>query len=144
LILEADAWKMEQIHAVDIKNEDIPSKIQDYIQKPFDLANDSMLRVLLIHKPNNEYVLVAVFHHIASDGWTRSVFVNEIIDLYAKYAEGKPSSLKELNLQYADFAIWQRNYLEGKVLSQKLAHWRKKLNGVITLNCQLILSVQKF
>ena len=69
-------------------------------------------------------------HHIASDGWSISIIVKEVVELYAAYAEDRPARLAPLQIQYADYAIWQRNYLQGEVLEKKIGYWKEKLEGV--------------
>ena len=74
-------------------------------------------------------MLVVTLHHIASDGWSTSVIVKELVELYRSYEEDSEANLKPLPIQYADYAIWQRNYLQGEVLEKKLDYWKEKLEG---------------
>ncbi|MBZ4414853.1 non-ribosomal peptide synthetase, partial [Myxococcus sp. XM-1-1-1] len=76
-----------------------------------------------------EHVLVVVLHHIVSDGWSTGLLVREVAALYGAYAEGKPSPLGELPVQYGDYAEWQRGWLQGEVLEQQVEYWRKQLEG---------------
>ncbi len=101
--------------------------LQQEAHRPFDLTQDLMLRATLLHLKQEEYLLLLVMHHIASDGWSMSVLFREFSILYAAFASGQPSPLPELPLQYADFAIWQREWLQGKVLDEQLAYWKKQL-----------------
>jgi hypothetical protein len=96
-----------------------------------------MLRADLIEIDNSEHLLVATMHHIASDGWSTSILVREVVSLYADGVEGKSSSLAPLQIQFADYAIWQRNYLQGDTLENELAYWKEKLDGAETLNLPL-------
>ena len=80
-----------------------------------------------------ENVVVITLHHIASDGWSRSILVKEIVELYSAYEEGREPLLSPLPVQYADFSIWQRNYLQGKVFDKKIDYWKRKLHGVESL-----------
>src|SRR6185295_13533602 len=98
-------------------------------QQPFDLQAGPMLRVLLLQLEDEEQVLVVTMHHIVSDGWSMGIFIRELASLYGAYREGEESPLRELPLQYADFAVWQRGWLQGAVLEQQLAYWREQLGG---------------
>ena len=97
------------------------------VRRPFDLAQGPLLRITLLHLEEQEYVLLFLFHHIIFDGWSAGVFFRELSALYHAFASGKPSPLPELPIQYADFAAWQREWLQGKVLLSKLSYWREKL-----------------
>ena len=77
---------------------------------------------------------MVTMHHIASDGWSRSVLVREVVELYKSFAENRAAALPVLPVQYADYAIWQRGYLQGEELERKLGYWNEKLAGVSTLS----------
>jgi glycosyltransferase involved in cell wall biosynthesis len=98
-------------------------------RKPFHLASGPLLRARLLRLAHNEHVFLLTMHHIISDGWSMGVFVREIVALYQAFSERKPSALPELDIQYADFAHWQRNWLSGEILEKQLAYWRKQLGG---------------
>ena len=87
------------------------------------------MRARLLRLSTDEHVLLLSLHHIISDGWSMGVLVREVATLYEAYAVGAESRLKELNLQYGDYAVWQREWLRGEVLDQQLAYWRKQLAG---------------
>jgi amino acid adenylation domain-containing protein len=91
-----------------------------------------MLRAELVVLNEIENVLVVTLHHIASDGWSSSIIVKELVELYKAFEEGGPV-LTPLKIQYADYAIWQRNYLQGEVLEKMLAYWKQQLQGVAAL-----------
>ncbi|HXA84426.1 MAG TPA: amino acid adenylation domain-containing protein, partial [Candidatus Dormibacteraeota bacterium] len=95
--------------------------------KPFDLKNDLMLRASFLRIGGNEGVLLFNMHHIASDGWSLGVLVNEFGRLYEALSQGKPDPLLPLAVQYADYAQWQRNWLEGEVLERQLSYWERQL-----------------
>lgn len=101
-------------------------KLEDAMQ-PFDLARGPLVRVQLLRLAADEHILLPSMHHIISDGWSLSIFLGELTTLYKAFAKGEPSPLPELEIQYADFAEWQREYLRGEVLEQQLAYWRKQL-----------------
>ncbi len=107
--------------------------IEDLIKHPFDLATDDMLRAHLIILNEQEHMLVITMHHIASDGWSNAIFVKELTSFYKSYTEDQPTLPEPLELQYADYAIWQRNYLQGEVLDKKLGYWKQKLSGAAVL-----------
>ncbi|MFL6199420.1 MAG: amino acid adenylation domain-containing protein [Thermoanaerobaculia bacterium] len=99
-------------------------------RRPFDLGRGPLLRLTLLRLGEDEHLLLAVFHHIVSDGWSLGVFLRETADLYRSFAMGEPSPLPPLPLQYADFALWQRGWLAGEALERQLAWWRRQLEGV--------------
>jgi acyl carrier protein len=98
-------------------------------QHPFDLERGPLLRCRLVCVGEQEYIASFTVHHIVSDGWSMGVLVRELATLYEAFCEGKPSPLPELPIQYADFAVWQRQWLQGEVLEAQLAYWKQKLGG---------------
>jgi len=104
--------------------------LAEKIRRPFDLSRDPMLRVMLLRLNEQEHILLVVQHHIASDAWSSGIFWQELADLYRSVISGGPCELSELPIQYADFAIWQRNRLQGEFLEAQLAYWKKQLDGV--------------
>ncbi|MEG4024268.1 amino acid adenylation domain-containing protein [Microcoleus sp. S13C4] len=103
-------------------------------QRSFNLSNDLLLRVTLLQLDDTEYLLMLNMHHIVSDGWSIGVLIQELGALYTAFASEKPSPLPSLSIQYADFAKWQREWLQGEVLETQLAYWRQQLNGISMLN----------
>ena len=95
--------------------------------RPFDLGRGPLLRATLFKLGEEEHVLLLAMHHIVSDGWSIGVLFSEISSLYATYAGGQPSPLGEPELQYADYAGWQREWLRGEALERQLSYWRGKL-----------------
>ncbi|MEJ7807602.1 MAG: amino acid adenylation domain-containing protein, partial [Telluria sp.] len=93
----------------------------------FDLGRDRMLRARLLKIAPGEHILLATMHHIASDGWSMAILTNEFSTLYRAYALGQPDPLPPLAIQYADYAHWQRNWLQGDVLEQQLGYWTGQL-----------------
>jgi len=98
-------------------------------RRPFDLERGPVLRVLLLELARHERALLATMHHIGSDGWSREILFREVADLYAAFSQGRPSPLTALTIQYADFAAWQRRWLQGDTLERQLAYWRQTLGG---------------
>ncbi len=96
---------------------------------PFDLAKDPIMRYVLFKMGEEDHVLLITTHHIADDGWSTGILLRELTELYNAEAEGKPSPLPELAIQYADYAVWQRNWVQGEMLEQQLSYWRRQLDG---------------
>ncbi|MES1210731.1 MAG: condensation domain-containing protein, partial [Acidobacteriota bacterium] len=99
---------------------------------PFDLERGPLLRACLLRHGEKEHALLLNMHHIISDGWSMGVLVREITALYGALLAGQPSPLPELSIQYADFAVWQRGWLQGEVLERQLSYWRERLAGAPT------------
>ena len=95
--------------------------------QPFNLATEPLIRPTLIVLSKTEHALLVCMHHIVFDGWSVGVFVEELAALYNAYSQGQPSPLAPLPIQYADFAIWQRNWLQGDVLQSQLSYWQQQL-----------------
>ncbi|MUG92221.1 amino acid adenylation domain-containing protein [Scytonema sp. UIC 10036] len=100
--------------------------------RPFDLATDLLVRAKLLQLAEAEHVLLLTMHHIVSDGWSMGVLVRELATLYSTFCTGHSSTLPELPIQYADFAVWQRQWLQGEVLKSQLAYWKQQLDGAPT------------
>ncbi|MEW5926854.1 MAG: non-ribosomal peptide synthase/polyketide synthase [Gemmatimonadota bacterium] len=98
-------------------------------RRPFDLARGPLLRVLLVRTAAEEWALCLTLHHVASDGWSMGVLVREVSALYAAFSRGEASPLPEPEIQYADFAAWQRRWLAGERLDTQLRYWREQLDG---------------
>ena len=96
---------------------------------PFDLRADPMVRASILKLGDAHHVMLITMHHIASDGWSLGIFFRELTALYEAYSRGRPSPLRPLAIQYADFAVWQRDYLQGTRLENLLKYWRAQLAG---------------
>ncbi|MBK9712879.1 MAG: hypothetical protein IPO81_16430 [Kouleothrix sp.] len=96
-------------------------------RRPFELARGPLLRVMLVRLSEEENVVLLVMHHIVGDGWSRTIFIREVASLYETYGRGQAPALAPLAIQYADFAHWQRAWLQGARLEQHLAYWRRQL-----------------
>ncbi|BAT53523.1 amino acid adenylation domain-containing protein [Nostoc sp. NIES-3756] len=121
--------------------------VQTQAQQPFDLANEPLVRATLVVLSQTEHALLVFIHHIVSDGWSMGVFIQELAALYNAYSQGQPSlrdatrsllpqrgtPLAPLPIQYADFAIWQRQWLQGDVLQNQLSYWQQQLKDAPTL-----------
>ena len=102
-------------------------------RRPFDLSAGPLLRARLLKLSDEEHVLLLTMHHIIGDGWSTGILVREAAALYAAFAEGEASPLEELPIQYADYAEWQREHLQGDVLEGLLSYWKRQLGELPTL-----------
>jgi amino acid adenylation domain-containing protein len=112
---------------IDISAEDADRRAAEEARRPFDLAQGPIVRAALLRLGPEEHQLLVTFHHIASDGWSLDLFLDELASLYA----GRP--VPELPVQYADYAVWQREWMQGEVLERQLAYWRGRLTGLPVL-----------
>ena len=96
-------------------------------RRPFDLSNDPLLRTTLVWLDDGDYVLLVAMHHIIADGWSLGVFLDEFRQLYPAYSAGLDPILPALPIQYADFAVWQREQLQAERLERHLTYWRTQL-----------------
>jgi amino acid adenylation domain-containing protein len=131
-IKDKDSWKLQITDDAKYKNseDELRKFINDLVLAPFNLSEDHMLRCNLIRLKDEEFVLVMTMHHIASDGWSISIIVNELLEFYKAFEESREADLKPLQIQFADYAIWQKNYLQADVLTEKLDYWKKQLQSV--------------
>jgi len=97
--------------------------------RPFDLASELAFRAVLLRLGDDRHVLLITLHHLVSDGWSLDLFFRELSALYGAEVEGRASPLAELPVQYADYALWQREQLRGEALERALAYWRERLRG---------------
>jgi amino acid adenylation domain-containing protein len=98
-------------------------------ERPFDLSRGPVFRVLVQRLGDDDHVLLATIHHIACDAWSMEILWREVTALYLAFCQGKPSPLAPLAVQYADYAAWQRRWLQGEVLDAQLAYWKRQLAG---------------
>ncbi|MGL5833955.1 MAG: condensation domain-containing protein, partial [Waterburya sp.] len=101
---------------------------QQEAEKPFNLGRDLLLRATLIKCNIQEHIVLFTTHHIVSDDWSTGILIQEIATLYQAFLSGKPSPLPELPIQYADFAVWQRQWLQ-KAQSTQLNYWKQQLGS---------------
>lgn len=100
---------------------------------PFNLEKGPLIRVTLVHYSDTEHVLMHTMHHIISDTWSMDLFTNEFKTIFRAFSTGRPSPLTDPELQYADFALWQRDYLQGDVLEKQLNYWKEVLSGELPI-----------
>ena len=109
------------------REEAVQRRAHEAARKPFDLERGPLFRAGLLRLGEEEHVLLSSIHHIVCDGWSMGVFQRELGALYEAFSGGEPSPLPELPIQYADYALWQRQWLTGRVLEQQLGYWRRRL-----------------
>ncbi|HEX2190338.1 MAG TPA: condensation domain-containing protein, partial [Longimicrobiaceae bacterium] len=97
--------------------------------RPFDLSRGPLLRATLLRLGDGDHAALFTMHHVVSDGWSMGVLVRELSALYHAFSRGEPSPLPELPVQYADYAVWQRERVSGEALEAQLAWWRERLAG---------------
>ncbi|TBU96302.1 non-ribosomal peptide synthetase, partial [Stutzerimonas kirkiae] len=101
--------------------------VETETQRPFDLARGPLLRVKLLRLTEYDHVLILTLHHIVSDGWSMPIMVDELVQLYEGHSQGREVHLPELPIQYADYAIWQRSWMEAGEKERQLAYWKEQL-----------------
>lgn len=102
-------------------------------QQPFDLTQAPLLRLVLLRLTPEEHILFVTMHHIISDAWSGGVFIREVSALYEAFSNNKPSLLPELPIQYADYAVWQQQWLQGERLDIQLTYWKQQLENAKTI-----------
>jgi amino acid adenylation domain-containing protein len=100
---------------------------------PFCLSTGPLLRATLLRLRADEHVVLLTMHHIVSDGWSAGVLIREIVALYEAFSRGEASPLPELSIQYVDYAVWQRQWMQGEVLEKQLRYWREQLSGSLPM-----------
>ena len=140
-IVHEDPLFIEQVQLTD--NDDLEALIKEDINRPFDLSANYPIRVkfyrilsegLEAASSSDRTILLVNIHHLASDGWSTEIFQKELFAFYEAYLNNDTTfSLPALEIQYKDYAIWQRAYLTGDILEQQLSYWKDKLSGYQTL-----------
>ncbi|HEY9420210.1 MAG TPA: amino acid adenylation domain-containing protein, partial [Thermoanaerobaculia bacterium] len=123
-------WPVIELPVTEASAGEVEGLLREEARTPFDLGSGRLVRARLLRLAGDEHVLALTFHHIAADGWSIDVFLRELSALYTAFAAGRPSPLPELAVQYADFAVWQREWLQGEALESQLAYWRTALAGL--------------
>ncbi|MDO8844058.1 non-ribosomal peptide synthetase [Methylicorpusculum sp.] len=117
-----------------LRDSEVQNRIKAEGLKPFNLSECPLFRTSLLHLGQSpgkeEYVFLITMHHIISDGWSAAILFREFTTLYTAYRNGMPPSLADLPVQYADFACWQRNWLQGERLEEQLNYWQEQLRGI--------------
>ena len=116
------------------RNEKIRQLVKANARQPFDLINGPLLRVLAIKQGERDHILSACMHHIVSDQWSSGVLLREFAAIYNALSADTDIPLPDLPAQYADYSMWQRDWLKGDILQAKLAYWKKQLEGISVLD----------
>jgi non-ribosomal peptide synthetase component F len=114
------------------RDDEVKRLIAEDAQRPFDLSRGPLLRASILKTNDEESILTLTMHHIVSDGWSVGVLTRELMTLYQAFCDGNPAPLPELTIQYADYAVWQREQAQLEVLSNQLDYWKRRLNGNIS------------
>jgi amino acid adenylation domain-containing protein len=132
-----DQWEPRRLEVEDLtglapeeRELEVVRRAGEEAETGFDLSREPLLRVKVMKLGEDDHVLLYTMSHIVSDGWSMGILIREVGTLYQAYSAGAESPLEELPIQYADFAVWQRNWLRGEVLEKKLDYWRKQLAGL--------------
>ena len=112
------------------REDELREIMQAEARRGFDLSSGPLIRAKLIKLCEDEHVLIVNMHHIVSDGWLIEIIIREFAQLYDAYTQGRESPLPEPKIQYADYAVWQREWLQGEVLDRQLQYWRRQLEGL--------------
>ncbi len=115
------------------REEHIEQIAKDEVTKPFDLSCLPLLRITLLRLTEEKHVVIGTAHHIVFDGWSASVFFKEFLECYRAFKVGQQPSLPQLQIQYADFAEWQTNWLSGERLESQLDYWKKQMSGELPM-----------
>ncbi|WP_342064775.1 amino acid adenylation domain-containing protein [Cupriavidus sp. OTU4895] len=132
---ESDGVAVQRIHAVlpvtipvvDVTEGSLTAHVDAEAQAPFDLEHGPLMRVRLLRLADDDHVLLVTMHHIVSDGWSMGVVIDEFAALYTAHTQGRPLALPLPDAQYADYAAWQRNWLEAGERERQLAYWHATL-----------------
>jgi non-ribosomal peptide synthetase component F len=108
----------------------LQKRIKEETQKPFDLNKLPLVRWSLVQLKVDEFVLIHVEHHLVHDGWSFNLFRRELLEIYKAFSAGEASPLPQPTLQFADFALWQRQWMEGETARRQLAYWKRQLRGI--------------
>jgi len=127
------SWELPIVSLEDLVGENQEFEVKQLAAKvarqPFNLSKGPMVRGTLLCLNSEEHILLIVMHHIVTDGWSCGVFLRELSRLYAAFSNHQPSPLTELPIQYGDFAVWQRDRIQGDFLARQLSYWRQQLAG---------------
>ncbi|MFD0772072.1 non-ribosomal peptide synthase/polyketide synthase [Bacillus sp. CGMCC 1.60114] len=118
---------------LEVKEKEVDSLIAREAQEAFDLMNGPLIRYQLAQLGKGEWLLLCTMHHIISDAWSIGIFMNELLAFYEEETGGNPAKLSSLSIQYADFAKWQKEWLQGDVLNRQLTYWQEELSGELPI-----------
>jgi amino acid adenylation domain-containing protein len=120
---------LQQVHATE-QQVQVQAYLHQASRKPFNLATDLMLRCCLLQLAPNQQIFLATMHHIASDAWSMGLFWQQLGQVYNALIQHQPNPLAPLPIQYADYAVWQREWLSSEILAQQLDYWKQQLVNV--------------
>jgi amino acid adenylation domain-containing protein len=139
-----DEWEPRRLERADLTNlpleereEEARRIAREDAETGFDLSSGPLLRVRVLKLEEEEHVVLYTMHHIVSDEWSMRILAREVEALYGAFSAGEPSPLPELQIQYADFAVWQWNWFQGEVLERQLRYWGEQLAGLEPLELPL-------
>src|SRR5690606_2494789 len=131
-VLPWENWKWSYVEGGDYQEHE--KEFKDFLRglanAPFDLSSDYMLKATLVRLDRTEHVLVLVLHHIAFDAWSTPLLLPDLLELYKAYNQGEEPDLPALPIQYADFALWQKENFDDNFLEKITAYWKQKLEGL--------------
>src|SRR5215216_2459121 len=135
IIASPKPFKLQVVDIRRLSEAERESVVQDLIkqQTSFDLKRGPLLRITLVRLRDQEHVLLLAMHHIMSDAWSMGVLVEEVVTFYEGYVAGREVTLPSLPIQYADFAAWQRKWLQGDVLEEQFAYWQQQLGVTLPI-----------
>ncbi|EJN16363.1 condensation domain-containing protein, partial [Pseudomonas sp. GM80] len=110
-------------------DEQIQAFVEQQTSQPFDLLSGALLRVALLRISDDDHVLVLTLHHIVSDGWSMQVMIEDLIAFYAAFSQGTTAPLSALPVQYADYAVWQREWMDSGERERQLSYWKTRLGS---------------
>lgn len=133
VIVDALPWKLDVIDLTSFEESEREDRairiIDEKVERPFDLSGLPLWLASLLRVSEREHILIFTTDHIISDGWSMGILVKEVSSLYEAFATDNPSPLPELPLQYGDYTVWQREWLQDKVLDRQLQYWKRQLSG---------------
>ncbi|MGB3180604.1 MAG: condensation domain-containing protein, partial [Cyclobacteriaceae bacterium] len=132
--LPAGQWKLDILSAPNWDKNQLHHQVETYLGRPFDLEKDHMLRAMLVNGPDGEALLAIIIHHIANDGWSTPILLREFKAAYEAISKKSTPDLPALPLQYADYALWQKEQLSSKKLAPKIEFWKELLQETADLN----------
>lgn len=130
-----EAWtlKLPRTSLHDVKEKDREGTgrrlVQQEASRPFDLVRGPLFRVRLFSLTKTEHVFLFTVHHIVADGWSVGLLIRELAVFYEAFASGRPSPLPEPQIQFGDFAVWERGYLNDELIERQLEYWKRQLGG---------------
>jgi hypothetical protein len=131
-----DEWAPRHLEVEDLtvlnreaREAEIRKTAREEVETGFDLSKEPLIRVKVLKLEEEEHVVFFTMHHIVTDGWSMGILIAEVGGLYHAFRNGKPSPLPELQIQYADYAVWQRERLQGELLDRQMGYWLRRLGG---------------